>query len=360
MALLAGPQEPFELLELVPTTATLAVVLVVLFGLRRWLERRQEASQGHRFRDQVWMLSLTVLGAIAVILSLPVEQQTRTDLLNFLGLLLSASIALASTTILGNVLAGLMMRSLRNFKVGDFVKCEGVFGRVTERGLFHTEVQTEDRDLTTLPNLFLATRPMTVMRSSGTIVSATVSLGYDEPHGRVRTLLLEAAEEVDLGDPFVRITELGDFTIVYRVGGLLTEVKELLSRRTKLRAAMLDVLHGAGIEIASPTLMSTRAFAPTDRFAPQRVARTAPTTEGSGETSVDSLAFDKADAAECVANVREELEALASEREELEKRLKSKSDEAVLAALRDELDRLALRERRLQQLLETRESELPE
>jgi len=37
--------------------------------------------------------------------------------------------------------------------VGDY------FGRVTERGLFHVEIQTEDRDLATLPNMFLVSQP---------------------------------------------------------------------------------------------------------------------------------------------------------------------------------------------------------
>ena len=63
---------------------------------------------------------------------------------------------------------------MRNFRPGDFVRVGERLGRVTERGLFHTEIQTEDRDLTTLPNLYLVTNPVTVVRASGTIVSTTV------------------------------------------------------------------------------------------------------------------------------------------------------------------------------------------
>ena len=51
---------------------------------------------------------------------------------------------------------------------GDFISAGDQFGRVTERGLFHTEIQTETRDLTTVPNLFLVTHPVTTVRSSGT------------------------------------------------------------------------------------------------------------------------------------------------------------------------------------------------
>ena len=63
------------------------------------------------------------------------------------------------------------LRAVRNFRMGDFIRVAEHFGRVSERGLFHTEIQTENRDLTTLPNLFLVTHPVTTIRTSGTIVS---------------------------------------------------------------------------------------------------------------------------------------------------------------------------------------------
>jgi len=46
------------------------------------------------------------------------------------------------------------------------------FGRVSERGFFYTEIQTEDRNLATLPNLYLVTNPITVVHVSGTVANA--------------------------------------------------------------------------------------------------------------------------------------------------------------------------------------------
>jgi len=97
------------------------------------------------------------------------------ELLAVVGLLFSATMALSSTTFLGNAMAGVMIRAVRNFRIGDFIRCDQHFGRVTERGLFHTEIQTEDRELTTLPNLYLVTHPVTTVRASGTVISATVA-----------------------------------------------------------------------------------------------------------------------------------------------------------------------------------------
>ncbi len=358
LALFIADEAPlgFDTGELLRSAITVPVVVLVLYVARKWVARASRSSDGNRLRGQVFLLVIANVGLIAVILSLPIAGERRDELLRLVGLLLSAAIALSSTTFLGNMLAGFMVRSLGNLRVGEFLRVDEHFGRVTERGLFHTEIQTEDRDLTTIPNLVLATRPMTVVRSSGTIVSASVSLGYETPHERVRELLTQAALAAGLSDPFVRVVELGDFTIEYRVGGMLTETKELLSRRTALRTAMLDALHGGGVEIASPAILTTRSVPPTSRFVPREGAReAAPAAAGA---ALEALAFDKADVAESVETLREEIQALHDERDELEKRHRASADEDIKQALADELERMTLREARLAKVLELRESEL--
>ena len=168
---------------LVRPALVFAAILVALVLLQRGLERRQTRKAFPRFASQIILLIATLAGLISIILVLPIENDTRGQLLNFLGILLTAAIALSSTTIIGNAMAGVMLRAVRNFKAGDYLHVEGHFGRVSERGLFHTEIQTENRDLTTLPNLYLVSNPVTVTRASGpaagTVISVELSLGYD-------------------------------------------------------------------------------------------------------------------------------------------------------------------------------------
>ena len=157
-----------------------------------------------------------------VILTLPVSETTIGQLLGLIGILLSAVIALSAMTFVGNIMAGLMLRAIKNFRPGDFVRVGDHFGRISERGLFHIEIQTEDRDLTTLPNQYLVTNPVKVIRSSGTLVTADVSLGYDVSRVVVERVLLEAATDAELKEPFVYVIGLGDFSVAYRIAGLLT------------------------------------------------------------------------------------------------------------------------------------------
>ncbi|MBW1832418.1 MAG: mechanosensitive ion channel, partial [Deltaproteobacteria bacterium] len=147
--------------------------------------KRQTPTSGSRISQQLLIAALGGVLLVMVILQLPIGEAERGQLLSLLGLLVTAAIALSSTTLIGNAMAGLMLRSIRNFRPGDFIVVDGHRGRVSELGLLRTEIQTERRNLTTLPNLYLITNPVTVVRPSGTFISATVSLGYDVPREKI-------------------------------------------------------------------------------------------------------------------------------------------------------------------------------
>jgi small-conductance mechanosensitive channel len=327
---------------LVPFLIVLATV-VVLRVVHRLMARRQRLLRDEpQFRGQLILIALTLLGAMATLVTLPVTEATRGQLLNFLGVLLGAVLALSSTTVVANALAGLMLRSMRTYRPGDFVRVGEAFGRVTQRGLFTTEIQTELRDLTTLPNQYLLSNPVTVVRQSGTIVTAELSLGYDLPRQRIEELLVQAALEAELSEPFVQILELGDFSVTYRVAGFLEEVTKLVSTRSRLRGKVLDVLHGAGIEIVSPTFMNQRPLKEGQRFIPpapppgEAAAAEAATGE-SGEPTPEEIVFDKAE-------VASRLEQLAALHEQLESELKElegdKASEERREAKRAQIERL--------------------
>jgi len=325
-----------------PFLATLAAVVVGLALAHLVLIRRAAPGRERGVAAHLVMLALTGVALVALVLALPVETDTRGQLLSLLGLVLTAVIALASTTFVSNAMAGLMLRAVGNFRPGDFVRVGEHFGRVTERGLFHIEVQSEDRDLMTLPNLYLVTQPVTVVRESGTVVSCQVGIGYDVAHDAVEARLLDAAAAAGLDDAFVQIVDLGDFAVTYRVAGFLGRVRRLLSARSRLRAAVLDALHGADVEIVSPTFMNQRRV-DDRRFVP-------PVTPGrrrsasAGETP-EALVFDKAERAEHIEGLRRTLADLEQEHADLARSLKSVDDEAERR--RGEA-RLAELERRIQ------------
>ena len=336
--------------EFMPAGIALALIVGTLLVVHRLLERRRAKVSGGYFQIQLTMLALTLLALVVLILVLPVSEVLRGQLLALIGVLLSAAIALSSTTLVGNAMAGILLRVVKNFRLGDFIRVGEHFGRVSERGLFHTEIQTQDRDLTTVPNLFLVTHPVTVIHSSGTLISARVSLGYDVPRKQVEELLVKAASSIDLIEPFVHIEELGDFSVSYRVAGMLEDVKTIISARSLLRARIMDELHHAGVEIVSPNFMNTRAVSLEDRFIP-RVEEEPATPAGEG-TAAETLAFDKAEEAEASEKMGEALESLTQQIERLEGQVKEVKEDSERSQIEAQIQGLKIERERLAKAVE--------
>ncbi|HMQ11735.1 MAG TPA: mechanosensitive ion channel [Oligoflexia bacterium] len=250
----------------------------------------------------ILLVCVFVIVVISVLMTLPINIASRGQLLNLFGVVTAAAIALSSTTFLGNIMAGMMLRSIRAFKPGDFIQAGEHFGRVSEWGLLHTEIQTEQRSLTTLPNLYLVSNPVNVVRGSGTIVSAEVSLGYDNSHKRIKEALEKAVLDAGLEKPFVLLEKLGDFSVSYKAAGFLTEVKSLISARSNLRESMLVSLHAHDIEIVSPTFMNQRVFEPKTRF--MYVPKQEKEMEHA-QSGPENIIFDKADELESIESIKE-------------------------------------------------------
>lgn len=277
------------------------LVLWVLVGRAKDLSRR---AQQHR---ALWVI-VVFIGLTFVWLALiPASESVRNLFLTLFGVGITGLITLSSTTLAANFMAGLMLRQVGSFKVGDFVRVDDNFGRVSGRGAFHVELQTEDRDLMTLPNAYLISKPLRVVRSSGTMVTCEVSIGYDVAHEEVERVLLAAAGATGLSDPHVLVLELLDHAVSYRVAGFLKDVESILSTRSRLRKAVLVEARAAGLEIVSPSFMNQRQVrAAVIAEAPA----SAPDHESpaeNGEKEFEKLVFDKAEDAQRVEQVEAKL-----------------------------------------------------
>ncbi len=332
----------------------LIAVILILIVVNRLLNRQAQRTTGLRFRNQLIIAGVSFVGVLVVIVVLPLESGVRGQLLTLVGIIISVTISLSSSTFLGNAMAGVMLKTVRNFRSGDFVQVGDHFGRVTERGLFHTEIQTPTRDLTTLPNLYLATTAVKVVRASGTIVDATVSLGFDIPHGRVEALLMDSARVTGLKEPFVQVLDLGDYSVTYRVAGLLEDTKRLLTFRSRLRVAMLDCLHQDGVEIVSPNFMNVRDFDPRHDFVPSPGTAPTPIT---ADAPVE-VVFDKAEDAQTLSSLRTDLEKLGDRLRAIAEELKATTDAEAERKAQAEAAEIKVRMARLQAEIE--EAELRE
>ena len=288
-----------------PLTITVIAAGAVLW-LAHWflIKRHPDIGNERMFPRQLIMLGLTLIALLVFVFALPVSESSRNQLMALLGILISGIFAFSSTTVTSNLMAGVLMRITKPFRVGDFIRVGEHFGRVSERGMFDTEIQTETRELIALPNTYCISNPVTTIRSSGTIISASLSLGYDLDHRKIEPLLIQAAEACGLLESFVHILELGNFSVTYRVSGLLEDPKRLISSRSKLYGCVLDTLHSQGIEIMSPSFMNQKRLTDDAKMIPPSTVVTQP---GEPESSAEDIAFDKAEQAEQMENEKLQL-----------------------------------------------------
>lgn len=335
------------------TFITVVIFIALYILVRKILDRQSRGKSNFNIIKQIILFLLGFVGIVAIILALPMNETLRGQVTSLMGIVISAVFALSSATFIGNLLAGILLRAVNSFKHGDFIEVGDYFGRVTEKALFHTELQTIDRDLLTLPNLYLATNPVKVKRVSGTFITSSVSLGYDVSRNKIEKLLLEAASRAELTDAFVLVTSLGDFSVVYEIHGQLTEVKKIISSKSKLNQMILDVLHEAKIEIVSPTFMNQRQVNETV-FIPKQIKIIEETTTNAPETVI----FDKAESAEFIEQRRLKIDKLNEQIKALEQQLKDTKEESTKTEINTKIERCKELREKIFQNIENKQDQM--
>jgi small-conductance mechanosensitive channel len=262
---------------------------------------------------------------LVFIFSFPIDKTLKGQILSFLAIIISAGIALSSTTVLGNLIAGIMNNSMNRFRNGDLIKIGDLQGRVTKKSIFHTEIQLEDSNFITIPNLYIATNPVKLTRKTDTVISTSVSLGYDILRTEIEKALKEAAVLTGLTDPYVYITNLGDYSVSYKIHGFLKDSSKYFSTVSLLNANVMDVLHARKIEIVSPTFMNQRN-ANEQTFIPKLIPKNEIKDK---EQLPEDLVFDEAIKSENNEKKKDQIEKLNKQQELLraeKKKYKSKDE----------------------------------
>ncbi|AAM31787.1 mechanosensitive ion channel family protein [Methanosarcina mazei] len=317
---------------------TAAVTLFLIFAVDRLLAKTKLTFADVKFAKQLIQFIILSIGLILVVFSLPIAGEYKESILGLLGIITGAAVALSSTTFIANAMSGIMLRIIKPFRIGDYIESENIFGRVTDIHILHTEIQSIDRDLVTFPNLKLVSNSLKTIRTSGTVISTCVSLGYDVPRQKIEKNLLLAAEKAGLETPFVHILELGDFSVTYKVGGLLKNVENLITARSDFKKAVLDSLHEDRIEIVSPTFMNQRVLKEGAIFIPPEEPAEVGKTEKFPEKKPEEVIFDKAIEAEILGKIGYLLELLEKKGKELEQQVSSIPEEDGKADLKTKLE----------------------
>jgi hypothetical protein len=201
-----------------------------------------------------------------------------TSLLLFIGLMLSLSavgIDLTALSVLGgavgvgigfglqklaaNYVSGFVILAERSMRIGDSVKVDGFEGRISDIKARYTVIRAPNGRESIVPNEMLINSRVEnlSLADSRVLQSTAVSVAYGSDVHQVMNLLMQActAQDKVLKDPepFVTLSNFGADGLEFGVHYWVDEHQSgLLTLKSEINVAILDVLHTHAIEIPFP------------------------------------------------------------------------------------------------------------
>ncbi|WP_425236233.1 mechanosensitive ion channel family protein [Ulvibacterium sp.] len=137
------------------------------------------------------ILKGTVLFIIASVLG--------ADLTGLVAILAAAgfAIGMALQGSLGNFASGILILTLKPYKIGDWIQVEDKFGRVEEIGIFSTDVLTPGNKILIIPNSKVTDSVVTNYSEKGMIrLELEVTMPYEESFPKVQQIISSALQGV--------------------------------------------------------------------------------------------------------------------------------------------------------------------
>ena len=139
-----------------------------------WIDPDMATATQRIFATIAW-----ILAAVVAYPYIPGSGTAFKGISVFIGLMVS----LGSTGIINQVMSGLCVVYSKALKTGEWVQVNDIEGEVLEVGLLAGKIRTVEGQEVTVPNSVLASTATTnytrLGHPNGTIISSTVSIGYD-------------------------------------------------------------------------------------------------------------------------------------------------------------------------------------
>jgi len=205
------------------------------------------------------------LFAFALVMIYPLLPNSDSAVFQSVSVFIGIVVSLGSTSVIGNLLAGLVITYMRPFKIGDRIKVGDVSGDVVEKTPFVVRVETIKKEIITVPNLTILSSNVVNYSTSadeGVILYTTITMGYEIPQQKVYDLLITAALKTThiLSEPapFVLSTSLGDNSASYQINAYTHRPELQATIYSELHTRILDAFHEAGVEMVIPHYRAVR------------------------------------------------------------------------------------------------------
>ena len=117
---------------------------------------------------------------------------------------LSMGIGFAMKEVLENFISGIILLVGQQVRPGDVIEFDGIFGKIKTVSFRATVVETWDGSVITLPNTRVLSKDFRNWTRNNTLMRRDIVIGvsYDSDLKQVRDILLEAAGEIKMIQPY--------------------------------------------------------------------------------------------------------------------------------------------------------------
>jgi small-conductance mechanosensitive channel len=216
-----------------------------------WLEPETAKATRRLVIVVIWLFALTI--------AYPYIPGSQSDAFKGVSVFTGLMLSLGSAGMVNQVMSGLVVVYSRACKVGDYIKVGDTEGTVTLVGVLSTKIMTPRSEEITIPNAVLVGTSVTnysrLAGEEGSVLWATVTIGYDTPWRQVHGLLELAASRTKglrSTSPHVLQRSLSDFYVEYQVLVRLERAETRNQVLSDLHAQIQDAFNEFGVQIMSP------------------------------------------------------------------------------------------------------------
>ena len=251
-------------IAMLPNILIASVLLLATWGLARFASLiAEKLTKGADLRPSLReLIELSVritIWAVGLLVSATVllPNLTLSSIVAGLGIG-TVAIGFAFKDIFENFLAGVLLMLREKMRIGDYIECEGVEGKVEHISLRETHIRRLSNELTVVPNSVLFKNPVEILTDKDKRrFEIIVGVSYDtdlEEAAKVIEEAIAGSDAVDTDQPTeVFATEFNSSSVDFRVRWWSGPTqRDLHTSRDSVVRRIKAALDSAGIEIPFP------------------------------------------------------------------------------------------------------------
>jgi small-conductance mechanosensitive channel len=265
----------FSIVNFIPQLLKIILIILVfryvIYAFRYFSLEIEKGDLRIRYFHPEWarttyQIIRILLIAFCIIFIFPYLPGSDTIAFKGISVFAGVLISFGSSSAISNSIAGFVITYMRPFKIGDWIKVGDDVGKVIDKTLLVTRIETIHNEDITIPNSTILNKHTinysATKDNEGLIIKADVTMAYAIPWRQVHEVLLNAAlatEHINKDkEPFVLQKTLDSYYVTYQINLYTKHPEKMYFIHTNLLQNIQDGFDNAGIDLHLPAQISIK------------------------------------------------------------------------------------------------------